>query len=54
MVLDNVQYGADKDVLLKVVADKVSGIRLINTDTKKAQKDVELGIGVKSKVVSQK
>lgn len=54
VVLNNIQYGADKDVLLKVMGDKSDGIKLLNTDTKKAKKDIELGVGVKGKVVSKK
>lgn len=54
VVLNNIQYGTDKDVLLKVMGDKSDGVKLINTDTKKAKKDIELGVGVKSKVVSKK
>jgi len=54
IVLNNIQYGADKDVLLKVMGDKSDGIKLLNTDTKKAKKDIELGVGVKIKVVSKK
>lgn len=54
VVLNNIQYGTDKDVLLKVMGDKSDGIKLLNTDTKKAKKDIELGVGVKSKVVSKK
>ena len=51
VVLDNIQYGTDKDVLLKVMGDKSAGVRLLNTDTKNAKKAIELGIGVKEKVV---
>ena len=54
VVLNNIQYGADKDILLKVMGDKSDGVKLLNTDTKKAKKDIELGVGVKSKVVSKK
>lgn len=54
VVLDNIQYGDEKDVLLKVMGDKSDGISLLNTDTKKVKKDIELGVGVKSKVVSKK
>lgn len=54
VVLNNIQYGADKDVLLKVMGDKSDAVKLLNTDTKKAKKDIELGVGVKSKVVSRK
>jgi hypothetical protein len=38
---------------LKVIVDKSDGIKLLNTDTKKAKKEIELGVGVKSKVVSK-
>ena len=54
VVLDNIKYADGKDVLLKVMGDKSADIHLINTDIKKAKSDVELGIGVKSKVVSKK
>ena len=54
VILNNIQYGANKDVLLKVMGDKSDGVKLLNTDSKKAKKDIELGIGVKSKVVSKK
>lgn len=54
VVLNNIQYGVDKDVLLKIMGDKSDGVKLLNTDTKKAKKDIELGVGVKSKVVSKK
>ncbi|MFN3487766.1 MAG: glycosyl hydrolase family 28 protein [Emticicia sp.] len=54
VVLNNIQYGAERDVLLKVMGDKSEGVKLLNTDTKKAKKEIELGVGVKSKVVSKK
>jgi len=54
IVLDNIKYGDQKDVLLKVMGDKSEGVSLLNTDTKKVKKDIELGVGVKSKVVSKK
>lgn len=54
IVLDNIKYGDQKDVLLKVMGDKSEGVSLLNTDTKKIKKDIELGVGVKSKVVSKK
>jgi DNA sulfur modification protein DndE len=54
VILNNIQYGANKDVLLKVMGDKSDGVKLLNTDSKKAKKDIELGLGVKSKVVSKK
>ncbi len=54
IVLDNIKYGDQKDVLLKVMGDKSEGVSILNTDTKKIKKDIELGVGVKSKVVSKK
>lgn len=54
VMLNKIQYGTDKNVLLKVMGDKSDGIKLLNTDTKKVKKDIELGVGVKSKVVSKK
>jgi DNA sulfur modification protein DndE len=39
---------------LEIIVDKSDGIKLLNTDTKKAKKDIELGVGVKIKVVSKK
>nr|WP_299417177.1 glycosyl hydrolase family 28 protein [uncultured Emticicia sp.] len=54
IVLDNIKYDDQKDVLLKVMGDKSEGVSLLNTDTKKVKKDIELGVGVKSKVVSKK
>ena len=54
VVLDNILYGTDKDVLLKVMGDKSAGVKLLNTDVKNVKKDVELGVGVKGKVVSKK
>jgi len=40
--------------LLKIMGDKSDGDKLLNTYTKKAKKDIELGVDVKSKVVSKK
>lgn len=54
VVLDGITYGSDKDVLLKVMGTRSEGVRLLNTDAGKAKKDVELGVGVKGKVVSKK
>lgn len=54
VVLDGITYGADKDLLLKVMGNRSEGVRLLNTDAGKAKKDIELGVGVKGKVVSKK
>ena len=54
VTLNNIQCGSDKDVLLKVMGDKSAGIKPLNTETQKVKKAIELGIGVKDKVVSKK
>ena len=54
VVLNNIQCGSNKDVLLKVMGDKSAGIKSLNTETQKVKKAIELGIGVKDKVVSKK
>ena len=54
VVLNNIQCGSNKDVLLKIMGDKSVGIKPLNTETQKVKKAIELGIGVKDKVVSKK
>ncbi|MEZ4904117.1 MAG: glycosyl hydrolase family 28 protein [Spirosomataceae bacterium] len=54
IVLDGIQYGTDKDVLLKVMGSRSEDVRLVNTDATKVKKEIELGIGVKAKTVSKK
>jgi DNA sulfur modification protein DndE len=54
ITLDGITYGKDKDVLLKVMGDRSESIKLLRTDVTGAKKEVELGVGVKSKVVSKK
>lgn len=54
IVLDGITYGSDKDILLKVMGTRSEGVRLLNTDTGKVKKEVELGVGVKGKAVSKK
>ena len=54
VALDGIRYGADKDILLKVMGSRSEGVRLLNTDAGKVKKEVELGVGVKGKVVSKK
>lgn len=53
VVLDNIQY-KPADVLLKVSGSRSANLRLINTDTKHAGKDVVLGTNVSSTTVSKK
>ncbi len=54
VVLDGITYGSDKDILLKVMGTRSEGVRLLNTDAGKVKKEVELGVGVKGRVVSKK
>ena len=48
---DNLRYANGADLLLRVTGDRSQGIRLVNTNTKLAKKDVELGQKVGKKVV---
>lgn len=48
---DNLRYANGADLLLRVTGDRSQGIRLTNTNTKLAKKDVELGQKVGKKVV---
>jgi len=54
ITLDGITYGKNKDVLLKVMGDRSDAIKLLRTDASNAKKEVELGVGVKSKVISKK
>jgi DNA sulfur modification protein DndE len=51
---DNLHYASGADLLLRVTGDRSQGIRLTNTNTKLAKKDVELGqkVGKKTVVVA--
>jgi DNA sulfur modification protein DndE len=53
---DNLRYASGADLLLRVTGDRSQGIRLTNTNTKLAKKDVELGqkVGKKTVVVAVK
>ena len=51
---DNLRYASGADLLLRVTGDRSQGIRFVNTNTKLAKKDVELGqkVGKKAVVVA--
>jgi DNA sulfur modification protein DndE len=53
---DNLRYANGADLLLRVTGDRSQGIKLTNTNTKLAKKDVELGqkVGKKAVVVAAK
>ncbi len=52
--LENIRYGTAKDLVLKVMGHRSAGIRLLNTDLANATKGIELGVGVKPNVVSNR
>ncbi|MDJ1468704.1 glycosyl hydrolase family 28 protein [Xanthocytophaga flava] len=54
VVLDNIRYPENTDLLVKVTGDRSKNIRLLNTDGTKAKKEIELGEKVSSKVIQKK
>ncbi|WP_234734063.1 glycosyl hydrolase family 28 protein [Tellurirhabdus bombi] len=55
VTLDNIHYDvANTDVVLKLSGNRTQNVRLLNTDTSKARKDVELSAEVSPKVLSKK
>jgi len=48
---DNLKYTPGADLLMRITGDRTKNIKLTNTDTKAAKKDVELGDKVSKKVV---
>jgi polygalacturonase len=53
IILDNIKY-TTADLLLQVQGERSSAIKLINTDTTKAKKKVEVGFGAKEESVEIK
>ena len=51
ITLDGIRYTSGADLLLRVTGDRSKDIRLTNTNTKLAKKDVELGQKVTKKAV---
>jgi DNA sulfur modification protein DndE len=47
MVFDKIEYSPNKEVLLKIMGEKSSEIKMINTDKTSIKTPIELGIGVK-------
>ena len=45
ITLDKITYGNNAELLLNVSGEKSKGVKLVNTDTKKAKKGVELTFG---------
>ncbi|MBC8082780.1 MAG: right-handed parallel beta-helix repeat-containing protein [Hymenobacter sp.] len=52
ITLDNIRYVAGADLLLRVTGDRSKAVKLVNTNTKAAKKDVETGQKVARKVVT--
>ncbi len=52
VVLDGIHYPANAELLLRVTGDRSKDIKLTNTDTKQARKDVELGEKLAKKTVT--
>ena len=52
IVLDGIHYPNGADLLLRVTGDRSKDIKLTNTDTKKAKKDVQLGDKLGRKTVN--
>ena len=53
ITMDNMTFD-ESEIFMKVTGERSSGIRLINTDTSAAKKEVELGEGVPAKTVIRK
>jgi len=54
ITLDGIRYVDDAELLLNISGDKSKAVKLINTDTKKAKKGVDLSYGATSSAVSYK
>lgn len=52
ITLDGIRYPSGADVLVRLSGDRVKSVKLANTDTKAAKKDVELGQKVSKKVIT--
>ncbi|WP_078063083.1 glycoside hydrolase family 28 protein [Solirubrum puertoriconensis] len=52
IVLDGIRYKPGAELLMRVTGDRAKGVKLANTDTKAAKKDVEFGDKVSKKVLS--
>ena len=52
IALDNIRYTNGADVLVRISGDRAKDVKLLNTNTKSAKKDVELGQKVSKKVIS--
>ncbi|MCF2444520.1 glycosyl hydrolase family 28 protein [Dyadobacter sp. CY345] len=53
VTMDKISYADDRDLLLKVIGDRSKGIRLLNTDDKKAKKNIEFSGNASSKALTR-
>jgi DNA sulfur modification protein DndE len=52
ITLDGIRYASGAEVLLRVSGDRTKNVKVLNTNTKAAKKDVELGANASKKAVS--
>ncbi|UOR06665.1 glycoside hydrolase family 28 protein [Hymenobacter aerilatus] len=52
VVVDNLRYPGNAELLVRLSGDRTKAVKLTNTDTKAAKKDVELGQKVPKKAIS--
>ena len=53
VTMDKITYADDRDLLLNVTGDRSKGIRLLNTDEKKAKKNIEFSGNASSKALTR-
>lgn len=53
VTMDKITYADGRDLLLKVTGDRSKGIRLLNTDDKKAKKNIEFSGNASSKALTR-
>jgi len=53
VTMDGIKYSDGRELLLNVTGDRSKGIRLINTDEKKAKKNIEFGGNASSKALTR-
>lgn len=54
VTMDNIKYAEDKDLLLHITGDRSRGIRLLNTDEKKAKNNIEFSGNASAKALTRK
>jgi DNA sulfur modification protein DndE len=56
ITLDGIQYANNANLLLRVTGDRTKAVKVVNTNTKSAKKDLEVGpqVGKKTVTVAKK